>query len=444
MGRKIGIVDNKAMDNSLTVFLCSTFVDLATEREAVLDAIRKLQLQHDSMEFFGARSDQPLETCLAEVRRSHILVVIISHRYGSIAPDLGISFSEAEYTEGTRLRKPCLVYMLDENVPVLPKHIERDPDKLRKLDRWKAKLRERHTVATFSNANELAVSVAADLARTIQTLAATDARRSHDESSAAKFQDVLAESTALGVSSDRLLSMLRQAIREATSPLDDRQPRVFFSYSHADAEAVRKVADGLRATGVEVWIDEAELKPGDNINFSIERGLDSADFVAFFISGSSLSSHWARQELDAAISRQVSGGGGAILLPILLEDVEIPPLLRMTVYLDMRDGNIDRATNLLAATINRQFDRIKGIGDKIDKTERFRAYVLMTSSKAPTIAQARSVLSDLSEVVEVTETYGSVDLVAVLAANDLQRIRAIVELINTIPDIGSTMTLLGT
>src|SRR5215213_1159029 len=101
------------MTTSLTVFVCSTFSDLSAEREAVLDAIRRLQLQHDSMEFFGARAEQPIETCLEEVRRSDVIVVIVGHRYGSIAPDLGISYSEAEYSEGYRLGKPCLIYIRD-------------------------------------------------------------------------------------------------------------------------------------------------------------------------------------------------------------------------------------------------------------------------------------------------------------------------------------------
>jgi hypothetical protein len=60
----------------LTVFLCSTYSDLSGEREAVLNAIRQLQLQHDSMEFFGVRAGQLIETCLAEVYGSNILVVI--------------------------------------------------------------------------------------------------------------------------------------------------------------------------------------------------------------------------------------------------------------------------------------------------------------------------------------------------------------------------------
>src|ERR1700730_2263299 len=158
------------MPASFTVFLCSTFEDLSDERNRVLDAIQRLKLQHDSMEFFGARAEQPIEVCLQEVRESDALVVIVGHRYGSIVPDLGISYSEAEYEEGHKLKRPCLVYVRDENVPVLPRHMERNPEKLRLLEKWKGVLNSRHTVATFQDSARLAVQVAADLGRTIQDL----------------------------------------------------------------------------------------------------------------------------------------------------------------------------------------------------------------------------------------------------------------------------------
>jgi len=165
------------MQQPVTVFICSTFSDLSREREAVMDAVRRLQLQHDSMEFFGARSGQPLETCLAEVRRSDILVVIVGHRYGAIVPEKGISFSEAEYEEGRRLHKPCLVYIRNDNVPILPRLMETDPEKLRLLNRWKEALRNRHTVAAFAQGEDLAVQVAADLSRAVNDLAEVKAER---------------------------------------------------------------------------------------------------------------------------------------------------------------------------------------------------------------------------------------------------------------------------
>ncbi len=150
---------------AFTVFVCSTFDDLQQEREGVLDAIRRVQHRHNAMEFFGARDEQPIETCLDEVRKSDLLVVIVGLKYGSLPPGLGISYSQAEYEEGLRLEKPCLVYVRDDNVPILPKYVERDPDKLRLLEAWKRTLNARHTVAKFADWPRLAVQVAVDLGR---------------------------------------------------------------------------------------------------------------------------------------------------------------------------------------------------------------------------------------------------------------------------------------
>ena len=38
---------------------------------------------------------------------------------------------------------------------------------------------------------------------------------------------------------------------------------VFLSYASQDAEAARRIADTLRAAGVEVWFDQSELRGGD-------------------------------------------------------------------------------------------------------------------------------------------------------------------------------------
>jgi Domain of unknown function (DUF4062) len=155
---------------SLTVFLCSTYSDLSAERAGVLETIRNLQLQHDSMEFFGARPARPIETCLEEVRGSDVLIVIVGYKYGSLVPGKTISFTEAEYCEGYKLGKPCLAYLRDENVPILPAHIERDPQKLHSLEKFRVLLKERHTVATFTGVPDLAGKVAADLSRAVQAI----------------------------------------------------------------------------------------------------------------------------------------------------------------------------------------------------------------------------------------------------------------------------------
>ncbi len=126
---------------------------------------------------------------------------------------------------------------------------------------------------------------------------------------------------------------------------------MFLSYARTDSTLVRQVADGLVAAGIRVWFDEASLKPGTEWMQEIERELSAADFVVFFISPNSVRSGWARQELQVAFHRQVSGEGGAAILPVLLQDADVPPLLRQFQWLDMRGNNIEKGVGQLVEAI---------------------------------------------------------------------------------------------
>jgi hypothetical protein len=343
------------MTSSFTVFVCSTFSDLSQERDRVLDAIRRLKLQHDSMEFFGARTEQPIKTCLNEVQASDILVVIVGHWYGSIVPDLGISYSEAEYEKGFRLNKPCLVYMRDDDIPILPRHMERDPEKLKLLERWKQTLQSRHTVASFKDGHSLAVQVAADLARTMQDLeeVAKDratARAAGGTALLTEVENVVSDALSRGAAEASLLSAIRSAVSSLLATAGKREPSVYLSYAHADSAIVRRVADGLTSAGIRVWFDYM-LELDVPWMQEVERELSTADFMVFFISPESLRSSLVSRELQVALHRQVSGEGGAVILPILLQNADVPPLLRQYQWLDLRGGDIEEGVRQLVEAI---------------------------------------------------------------------------------------------
>lgn len=343
------------MAASFTVFVYSTFADLSHEREGVLNAIRRLKLQHESMEYFGARSGQPIETCLKEVRDSDILVVIVGHRYGSIVDSLGISYSEAEYEEGYALSKPCLVYMRNDDVPILPKDIERDPEKMRLLERWRQTLHARHTVAAFTDGSTLAVQVAADLSRTIRDLEeAAKARETlpteGNDALLADINSVVLEALDQGATEVSVLSTIRSALSSMLASTMKREPQVFLSYARPDSAMVQKIARGLEQAGIGVWFD-IMIKPGSEWMRDIERELSNANFVAFFISQNSVESAWVGTEVRVALHRQLSGEGGAVILPILLEDADVPPLLRQFQWIDMRDGDVESGTRKIVEAV---------------------------------------------------------------------------------------------
>ena len=187
----------------------------------------------------GKQADRDVP-CLDEVRRSNILIVIVGHRYGTLSTGLHISFSQAEYDEGHGLKKPCLVYMRDDDVPILPKHMEREPEKLSRLEEWKAILRERHTVAAFRESRDLAIQVAADLSRTIIEL--TEAARAREEARITSSGQVVDESSSLivdatkqGLSEQALLSALRRSV-SSWCPLRNSLGLACFSVAHLQIE----------------------------------------------------------------------------------------------------------------------------------------------------------------------------------------------------------------
>jgi hypothetical protein len=131
-----------------------------------------------------------------------------------------------------------------------------------------------------------------------------------------------------------------------------RRPTAFLTYSHADKEIVKQVAHQLLEQGVNVWYDAHQIGAGDNIADRVDRGVESADFLVFFMSESSLRSAWVTREVDAAITRQASGSGVRVL-PVLLDNSALPPLFRSVHYVDLRDDNVENAVRVLLRAIHR-------------------------------------------------------------------------------------------
>lgn len=370
----------------MKVFLCSTYKDLVDERQAVLSAIGEVSLQHKSMEFFGAKPDRPIDACLAEVARSNVLVVVVGHKYGSLVPGRSISFSEAEYQEGHGLGKPCLVYMRDSAVPVLPKDFETDPENLRSLESLRGQLHERHTVASFRGPTDLAEAVASDLRETIELVEAEANRQEEaiERKSAflAELERLVMSAVNEGLREALVLSAVRGALVDLkgrpptlvervidawgglvslfSRTSDGEQPWVFLSYAHSDMRSVQAVAKRLRRLRVRTWVDQQELVVGDSLVTEIQKGLDRASAFVFFASRASLESKWARHELDFFMSKRVSEGGGPPVIPVLLEDVELPALMRDILYVDMRaTGPTDAARRIAAAVRGIPLDQLR-------------------------------------------------------------------------------------
>jgi hypothetical protein len=354
------------MAGAFRVFLCSTYDDLVEERKAVLATLEDLKLAHESMELFGARPGSAIDECLAEVAKSSVVVVIVGHRYGSLVPKRDISFTEAEYREGFRLNKPCLVYMRHEDVPVLPKFFETDGAKLTKLRAFREMLNSRHTVARFRVANDLAEAVRSAVRHTVKAIEreATKADRAED-ALVLSVTELAREALANGHNPERIAAAFRMAVQSLEEPkpsmgrvMRDAARRmllgewVFFSFARQDIRAIEPVAEELRKLGFPVWLDAWALPPSAEIIEGVRSGLNKARVLVFFASEASLRSASALQELDYFTARRVKANG-ALLIPVLLEDVELPGILRDRHAIDLRHAGPRNAARQIAAAMRR-------------------------------------------------------------------------------------------
>ena len=78
---------------------------------------------------------------------------------------------------------------------------------------------------------------------------------------------------------------------------------VFLSYASQDAEAARRIAEALRAVGVEVWFDQSELVGGDAWDHKIRRQIKECALLIPIISAAT------RQARDLWLGGVVDGKG---------------------------------------------------------------------------------------------------------------------------------------
>ena len=95
------------------------------------------------MENDSAKPDvDVIDSSLQMVRDASAYVGVISYKYGQIPecsarnPDL-LSLTELEFAEAQRLERPVLLFIMGDNHSVKPADVERDAEKMRKLEAFR-------------------------------------------------------------------------------------------------------------------------------------------------------------------------------------------------------------------------------------------------------------------------------------------------------------------
>jgi hypothetical protein len=132
---------------------------------------------------------------------------------------------------------------------------------------------------------------------------------------------------------------------------------VFISYSHKDKRIARSLAQALRKQGLRVWIDQGLLRTGDSIISSIASAIDEVEYIVALVSANSVSSVWCKKEIALAVNRGLKQGRVRIL-PLRLDDVEMPASLQDVMYLQVDSSNPTRVVNRLVKDVRRHHQEI--------------------------------------------------------------------------------------
>jgi hypothetical protein len=113
---------------------------------------------------------------------------------------------------------------------------------------------------------------------------------------------------------------------------------IFLSHNHADKPFVRRLAQDLQAAGVRVWLDEAEMNIGDSLIEKIREGIDQIEYLGVVLSQNSVESQWVKREVDLAMNQEIEGKRVRVL-PLVIDDCELPGFLKGKLYANFRAPN---------------------------------------------------------------------------------------------------------
>jgi TolB-like protein len=127
---------------------------------------------------------------------------------------------------------------------------------------------------------------------------------------------------AFGLEGDRLDGHIPVEIMPDEIEITDSSA-VFLSYTRDDAEPARRIADALRAFGLEVWFDQTELRGGDSWDAKIKRQIRECALFLPIISAHTQArpEGYFRREWKLGVERTHDMASGmAFFTPVVIDD----------------------------------------------------------------------------------------------------------------------------
>jgi hypothetical protein len=133
---------------------------------------------------------------------------------------------------------------------------------------------------------------------------------------------------------------------------DMDRPLLFICHASEDKPFVERLVRDLDGRALHAWYDKREILVGDSIVGRINQALASARFLIVALSPRSVTKPWVTRELNSTLMRQLAEQQITIL-PALIADCNVPPLLADLKYADFRNS-FDQGLDELVTAIRQR------------------------------------------------------------------------------------------
>jgi hypothetical protein len=124
-------------------------------------------------------------------------------------------------------------------------------------------------------------------------------------------------------------------------PSHRRLYRAFISHAHTDKDFVGSLYSWLKErAGIPIWYDTYNLSTSATISTDIANAISQCRNMIIVLSNASLKSGWVDEEYNFAIGQRAKYKQFRII-PIRIEDCEIPGFLQTTKWIDIVDKKFD-------------------------------------------------------------------------------------------------------
>jgi hypothetical protein len=118
---------------------------------------------------------------------------------------------------------------------------------------------------------------------------------------------------------------------------------VFVSYAHVDVEWAAWLAGCLEAAGLSTFVEAWDLLPGDRRTARLDAGIGGTSAAVLVCSAAAFADSELAAQYGALRAR--AAGSRVRLVPVLVDEVELPPLLADLEPVDFRATGGDEAAS---------------------------------------------------------------------------------------------------